>query len=198
MWYQTLATPGVVLEYFTTALGDALTPEAGQGWANFMDLCIEVVTETAKGKHNWSGQLQLVDLNVSINPDDETYKKTVMKNGKEAWKQQEQVDWSYVFKILSRLNYFLKNDGKNIKHKPNKTEIWTGEDDKPSLPIRPRKFAGHGGHAEQDLRQARQGPHCCLYERACSYLPSLWTENACLYYWSSSGHHLSICDLACP
>ena len=38
------------MEYFTTALGDALTPEAGQGWAKFMDLCIEVVTETAKGK----------------------------------------------------------------------------------------------------------------------------------------------------
>ena len=40
---------GVVLDYFTTALGDALTPEAGEGWSNFMDLCIEVVTETAKG-----------------------------------------------------------------------------------------------------------------------------------------------------
>ena len=47
---NTTDLPGVVLEYFTTALGDALTPEAGQGWANFMDLCIEVVTETAKGK----------------------------------------------------------------------------------------------------------------------------------------------------
>ena len=40
---------GVVLEYFTTALGDALTPEAGQGWANFMDFCIEVVKETCRG-----------------------------------------------------------------------------------------------------------------------------------------------------
>ena len=41
---------GVVLEYFTTALGDALTPEAGQAWAKFMDLMIEVVTDTAKGE----------------------------------------------------------------------------------------------------------------------------------------------------
>ena len=41
---------GVALEYFTTALGDALTPEAGQAWAKFMDLMIEVVTDTAKGE----------------------------------------------------------------------------------------------------------------------------------------------------
>ena len=40
----------MVLEYFTTALGDALTPEAGQAWAKFIDLMIEVVTDTAKGE----------------------------------------------------------------------------------------------------------------------------------------------------
>ena len=41
---------GVALEYFTTALGDALTPEAGQAWAKFLDLMIEVATETAEGE----------------------------------------------------------------------------------------------------------------------------------------------------
>ena len=40
----------MVLEYFTTALGDALTPEAAQAWAKFLDLMIEVVTEAAEGE----------------------------------------------------------------------------------------------------------------------------------------------------
>ena len=49
---------GVVLNYFSGALGDALTQEAGTGWSNFMDLMIEVVRDTAK--------------------EDETYKKAVL------------------------------------------------------------------------------------------------------------------------
>ena len=40
---------GVVLNYFTTALGPALTEEAGVGWTKFLDLMIEVVRDTAKG-----------------------------------------------------------------------------------------------------------------------------------------------------
>ena len=44
----------MVLEYFTTALGPALTPEAGVGWSNFMDLMIEVVRDTAKGQYEMS------------------------------------------------------------------------------------------------------------------------------------------------
>ena len=40
----------VVLDYFSTALGPALTEEAGLGWSNFMDLMIEVVKETVKSK----------------------------------------------------------------------------------------------------------------------------------------------------
>ena len=46
---------GVVLEYFTNALGPALTHEAAVGWTNFLDLMIEVVKETAKG--DWSKRL---------------------------------------------------------------------------------------------------------------------------------------------
>ena len=38
------------MEYFTNALGPALTPEAGVGWTNFLDLMIEVVRDTARGK----------------------------------------------------------------------------------------------------------------------------------------------------
>lgn len=49
---------GVVLNYFSGALGDALTQEAATGWSNFMDLMIEVVRDTAK--------------------EDETYKKAVL------------------------------------------------------------------------------------------------------------------------
>ena len=37
------------MEYFTNALGPALTHEAAVGWTNFLDLMIEVVKETAKG-----------------------------------------------------------------------------------------------------------------------------------------------------
>ena len=40
---------GVILEYFTNALGPALTAEAAVGWTKFLDLMIEVVTDTAKG-----------------------------------------------------------------------------------------------------------------------------------------------------
>ena len=43
--------PDVVLKYFTDALGPALTPEAATGWTNFLDLMIEVVRETARGKN---------------------------------------------------------------------------------------------------------------------------------------------------
>ena len=43
---------GVILEYFTNALGPALTAEAAVGWTKFLDLMIEVVTDTAKGDHS--------------------------------------------------------------------------------------------------------------------------------------------------
>ena len=38
----------VFLEYFTSALGPALTEEAATGWTNLLDLMIEVVRDTAK------------------------------------------------------------------------------------------------------------------------------------------------------
>ena len=38
----------VFLEYFTNALGPALTEEAATGWTNLLDLMIEVVRDTAK------------------------------------------------------------------------------------------------------------------------------------------------------
>ena len=38
----------VVLNYFSTALGPALTDAAALGWSNFMDLMIEVVKETVE------------------------------------------------------------------------------------------------------------------------------------------------------
>ena len=40
----------VVLKYFTNALGPALTSDAATGWTNFLDLMIEVVSETARGQ----------------------------------------------------------------------------------------------------------------------------------------------------
>ena len=38
----------VVLNYFSTALGPALTDAAALGWSNLMDLMIEVVKETVE------------------------------------------------------------------------------------------------------------------------------------------------------
>ena len=38
----------MVLNYFSTALGSALTDAAALGWSNFMDLMIEVVKETVE------------------------------------------------------------------------------------------------------------------------------------------------------
>ena len=40
--------PKVVQKYFTNAFGPALSPEATTGWSNFLDLMIEVVTDTAR------------------------------------------------------------------------------------------------------------------------------------------------------
>ena len=38
----------MVLNYFSTALGPALTDAAALGWSNLMDLMIEVVKETVE------------------------------------------------------------------------------------------------------------------------------------------------------
>ena len=80
---------GVVLEYFSTALGDALTPEAGQAWAKFMDLMIEVVTETGEGEV-FSNNSPFTDIQLL---DDEFYQKAEQHKRMEAWQGKENLSW---------------------------------------------------------------------------------------------------------
>ena len=54
------------MEYFTNALGPALTHEAAVGWTNFLDLMIEVVKETAKGE--MSKFSMTMNVNLRRNP----------------------------------------------------------------------------------------------------------------------------------
>ena len=72
---------GVILEYFTNALGPALTAEAAVGWTKFLDLMIEVVTDTAKGDILHGMMCRCVYKYTYI-LDDETYKKTVLTDKK--------------------------------------------------------------------------------------------------------------------
>ena len=71
----------MILEYFTNALGPALTAEAAVGWTKFLDLMIEVVTDTAKGDI-WNRIMCSSVYSLQSILDDETYKKTVLTDKK--------------------------------------------------------------------------------------------------------------------
>ena len=73
-----------------------------------------------------------------------------MKNYGDAWKQREEVVWFYDLHIMIEVNVcFFSPTFINKRYNAKLKEIWAGEDDQPSLPLRPRKFEGHDRHADQ-------------------------------------------------